>query len=1169
MKRLIFFIFAFLISWLAFAGSGSNLIGDRITSGDGTKVFYFDVRGGTLSTVAGTLTLTNKTMSGASNTFSNIPYSALLLSNSVTNSDLAGSISDSKLSTISTAGKVANSATTATSSNTASAIVARDANGDFTARNINGATVTATTFSGAFSGNATTATQLAADPTDCSANNFATAINALGNLTCAQVAFSQITGTVSNSQLAGSIAATKLIGTDISTLGTVTSGTWNATVIGKQYGGSGQDNSSLTFPSSGTLTTTTSASTLTSKTLTAPVINNPVITGGTIASVQMNGATLSSPSITTPTGLVKGDVGLGNVDNTSDATKNSAAVSLTNKAISLSTMTGGTLTGIQITTATLTNPTVTGTQTTGGTLTSVQITGATLSSPVMTSPSLGTPASGVMTNVTGTAAGLTAGNVTTNANLTGPITSVGNATSVASQTGTGTKFVMDTSPTLVTPTLTSPTVNNPQTTGGTLTSVNISSATETSPTVTDAIRFSEQSSTPSTPSAGYGKFYRKNDGKFYQLNSAGAETAVGSGSGGGGFFSQTQNLLSGQSFEDGVLWSASGGSLAQETGAGNFIPPGVASMIWDSNAAGQTLSSNTVTITANGGLSGRNGVISLAVKASSLTATHLLEVIDGSGNTLTDTSNATIASSTTGFTRTSKNFIFPASGTVYARLKSVAADEPKIYIDDAYFGLAELFNAGTATSQTAEQSYASTVTTQGFGAPTITSAVWQKQTDKQYIRVKMTLGTNTGVEARVGLANGAAVASTVGTNETVGYWTTSDTTAGVSRHGPILATGGNTYVNFGVATEAGTSNIQSARNGNVFNNTTVLELYAWVPIQGWGPESAYRPDALPMAPTVQRFTSGSGTYTTPTNPRPSYIRIRMVGAGGGGGGSGTGGTIGNNGGSTTFGSSLLTASPGSGGSASSGLGGAGGGTTINSPAIGTGVTGAQGISGGFSANTNGGAGGSSPYGGAGAGGYNAAAGIAASSNTGSGGGGGGGSGSNASTGGGGAGGYIDALISNPSATYSYAVGTGGAAGSAGTGGNAGGAGANGYIEVTEYYGASQYPILTGSVTSQTTNQERVERMSGTCSSSSSISTQTGSWVSSVGNISSGQCSVNLSGTPFSAAPTCTITGDISNTAVWAKVIGTSTSTVTIWGWNTSTTSAATSFTFQLHCMGPR
>ena len=69
---------------------------------------------------------------------------------------------------------------------------------------------------------------------------------------------------------------------------------------------------------------------------------------------------------------------------------------------------------------------------------------------------LGTPSSGVATNLTGTAAGLTAGTVTTNANLTGPITSVGNATSIAAQTGTGTTFVMNTSPTLVTPALGTP-----------------------------------------------------------------------------------------------------------------------------------------------------------------------------------------------------------------------------------------------------------------------------------------------------------------------------------------------------------------------------------------------------------------------------------------------------------------------------------------------------------------------------------------------------------------------------------------------------------------------------------------------------------------------------------------------------------------------------------------
>lgn len=87
-------------------------------------------------------------------------------------------------------------------------------------------------------------------------------------------------------------------------------------------------------------------------------------------------------------------------------------------------------------------------------LTLATLTGTeTLSNKTLVAPALGTPISGVATNLTGTAAGLTAGSVTTNANLTGPITSVGNATAVAAQTGTGSTFVMNSSPTLVTPVL--------------------------------------------------------------------------------------------------------------------------------------------------------------------------------------------------------------------------------------------------------------------------------------------------------------------------------------------------------------------------------------------------------------------------------------------------------------------------------------------------------------------------------------------------------------------------------------------------------------------------------------------------------------------------------------------------------------------------------------------
>lgn len=61
--------------------------------------------------------------------------------------------------------------------------------------------------------------------------------------------------------------------------------------------------------------------------------------------------------------------------------------------------------------------------------------------------------------------------------LTGPITATGGVTSVASQTGTGSKFVMDTSPTLVTPNIgeatgTSLTLTGDLTVNGTTTIIN-------------------------------------------------------------------------------------------------------------------------------------------------------------------------------------------------------------------------------------------------------------------------------------------------------------------------------------------------------------------------------------------------------------------------------------------------------------------------------------------------------------------------------------------------------------------------------------------------------------------------------------------------------------------------------------------------------------------------
>jgi hypothetical protein len=84
-------------------------------------------------------------------------------------------------------GTLPNANTTATDANTASAIVARDASGNFTA-----GTITA-----ALSGNASTATALAANPSDCGAGTKATAIDASGNLTCSAVSLTaDVSGTL-------------------------------------------------------------------------------------------------------------------------------------------------------------------------------------------------------------------------------------------------------------------------------------------------------------------------------------------------------------------------------------------------------------------------------------------------------------------------------------------------------------------------------------------------------------------------------------------------------------------------------------------------------------------------------------------------------------------------------------------------------------------------------------------------------------------------------------------------------------------------------------------------------------------------------------------------------------------------------------------------------------
>ena len=213
-----------------------------------------------------------------------------------------------------------------------------------------------------------------------------------------------------------------------------------------------------------------------------------------------------------------------------------------------------------------------------------------------------------------------------------------------------------------------------------------------------------------------------------------------------------------------------------------------------------------------------------------------------------------------------------------------------------------------------------------------------------------------------------------------------------------------------------------------------------------------------IAPTVQKFLSGSGTYTTPTSPRsPLYIRIRAVGGGGGGAGSGTSaGTVAGDGIASTFGTTLISAGGGAHGVSNGSVGGAGGTASLGTGPVGIALSGGYGgsVSAFASSGDLGGMGGSSAFGGAGSSGgsTNGGNGTAGAANTGGGGGGASTVGASTYTGaGGGAGGFVDAIITSPSSPYSYSVGIGGTAGGAGTSGAAGSAGGSGVIIVEEFY----------------------------------------------------------------------------------------------------------------------
>jgi hypothetical protein len=275
----------------------------------------------------------------------------------------------------------------------------------------------------------------------------------------------------------------------------------------------------------------------------------------------------------------------------------------------------------------------------------------------------------------------------------------------------------------------------------------------------------------------------------------------------------------------------------------------------------------------------------------------------------------------------------------------------------------------------------------------------------------------------------------------------------------ITATGGVITAVGAAATSisVGTTTISSGTTNRIlYDNAGVLgEL-----IIGNGLENSSGTLGISAArrtnPTIQRFTSGSGTYTAPANV--TWIRIKMWGSGGGGSNQTNAGTNGGNTCWNTSGAACTSPVYQAGGGGGSGInpGDAGAGGTVS----GSGSCNVLSVSGGRGSNLGTNVTGRVPAGmGGGSYGFPPStfsspdSTTVASQFTANGGGGGTyvGGGTGSPGGGGGGGAYCETIIGSPAATYTYAInspGTGGAT----SGGSAPGAdGIIGLIVVEEYY----------------------------------------------------------------------------------------------------------------------
>lgn len=209
------------------------------------------------------------------------------------------------------------------------------------------------------------------------------------------------------------------------------------------------------------------------------------------------------------------------------------------------------------------------------------------------------------------------------------------------------------------------------------------------------------------------------------------------------------NALTGYNpgFESGtVKWTGSGGTFTiNSTAADQFVAGSKQFAVWDSDGAAQERCSALVKVPESG-----NCAVSLTYKTPSGTATHKIVAKDGSK----DLAVEDVLSSTAAW-RHDVEFPCAAAASNQARvcIRSVASNEPAIHLDGGYAGHSR--TVAQCGVDTPWASYTPIIT--GFGTVTSNAAEWRKVGDSVQVRGFFISGTPTAVTGRIGLPSGQSL----------------------------------------------------------------------------------------------------------------------------------------------------------------------------------------------------------------------------------------------------------------------------------------------------------------------------------------------------------------------------------------------------------------------------